>query len=230
MSKKTQNDEPIFLNVGDEYTKMENFVNENRQTLTYGLGGLAVVILAVLGYQSFVVRPAEVAAEEGAWRAENYFQMDSLNLAAYGDGYDAGLEEILNEHSGTNAAERAAYELGIVYRDNGQFEEAIEAFANAGLDDGIIGALAECNIGDCKVELGQYNDAVSHFDAAARMAASDLGEDVLTPLFLFKAAVAKIETGDTRGAKEDLDRIVEDYPNSQQYNTAVGMSASLAKS
>lgn len=230
MSKKTQNDEPIFLNVGDEYTKMEHFVNENRQTLTYGLGGLAVVILAILGYQSFVVRPAEVAAEEGAWRAENYFQMDSLNLAAYGDGYDAGLEEILNDHSGTNAAERAAYELGIVYRDNGQFEEAIEAFANAGVDDGMIGALAECNIGDCKVELGQYNEAVGHFEAAARMAASDLGEDVLAPLFLFKSAVAKIETGDTRGAKEDLDRIVEDYPNSQQYNTAVGMSASLANS
>ena len=48
------------------YTKTERFVDENRSTLTYGVGGLAVLILAVIGYQSFVVGPAEAAAETDA--------------------------------------------------------------------------------------------------------------------------------------------------------------------
>ena len=230
MAKKNQNDEPIFVDLGNEYTKMEQFVNENRQTLTYGLGGLAVLILAILGYQSFIVRPAETAAEEGAWRAENYFQMDSLDLAARGDGYDPGLEEILNNHDGTKAAARAAYELGVVYRDEGRFEEAIDAFSSADIDDDIIGALAEGSIGDCLVELGNYNEAVSHFEKAASIGASGLGEDVLAPMYLFKAGITKLETGDKAGAKADFERIVNDYPESQQFNTARGMAASLANS
>lgn len=230
MAKKNQNDEPIFVDLGDEYTKMEQFVNENRQTLTYGLGGLAVLILAILGYQSFVVRPAEAAAEKDAWRAENYFQLDSLDLAARGDGYDPGLEEVLNNHSGTNAAARAAYELGVVYRDEGRFEEAIEAFKTADVDDDIIGALAEGSIGDCLVEMGSYNEAIGHFEKAASIGASGLGETVLTPMYLFKAGVAKMETGDNSGAKSDFERIVNDYPESQQFNTARGMAASLANS
>ena len=86
------------------YTKTERFVDENRSTLTYGVGGLAVLILAVIGYQSFVVGPAEAAAETDAWRAENYFEMDSMSLAALGDGYAAGLEEVMADHEGTAAA------------------------------------------------------------------------------------------------------------------------------
>ena len=230
MAKKNQNDEPIFVDLGEEYTKMEQFVNENRQTLTYGLGGLAVLILAVLGYQSFVVGPAETAAEQDVWRAENYFEMDSLDLAARGDGYDPGLEEVLNNHSGTSAAGRASYELGLVYRDEGRFEEAIEAFKSADVSDDVIGALVEGNIGDCLVEMGSYNEAIGHFEKAASIGASGLAEDVLAPMFLYKSGVVKMETGDRSGARRDFDRIVNDYPESQQFNSARGMAASLANS
>lgn len=230
MAKKNQNDEPIFVDLGDEYTKMEQFVNEHRQTLTYGLGGMAVLILAILGYQSFVVGPAESAAEKDVWRAENYFQLDSLDLAARGDGYDPGLEEVLNNHGGTSAAARAAYELGVVYRDEGRFEEAIEAFKTADVADDIIGALAQGSIGDCLVELGSYNEAVGYFEKAASIGASGLGENVLTPMYLYKAGVTKLETGDNSGAKADFERIVNDYPESQQFNSARGMAASLANS
>ena len=230
MAKKNQNDEPLVVDLGEGYTKMEHFVNDNRQALTYGLGGLAVLILAALGYQSFVAGPAESQAEEEAWRAENYFQMDSLDLAEFGDGYDAGLEEILNHHSGTDAASRASYELGIIYRDGGRFEEAIEAFKTAGLVDDVIGALSEGNVGDCLIELGRYNEAIGHFESAAALGASSLAENVLTPMFLYKSGITKMETGDFAGAKSDFSRIVTDYPECQQFNSAVGMKASLANS
>ena len=72
MAKKTKPEDDTLLDVGEVYTKTERFVDENRSTLTYGVGGLAVLILAVIGYQSFVVGPADAAAENRALAAGRF--------------------------------------------------------------------------------------------------------------------------------------------------------------
>ena len=164
MAKKTKPEDDTLLDVGEVYTKTERFVDENRSTLTYGVGGLAVLILAVIGYQSFVVGPAEAAAETDAWRAENYFEMDSMSLAALGDGYAAGLEEVMADHEGTAAGQRAAYRMGIYYRDAGDFEGAIAAFEEVNVGDDVVQVLAAGNIGDCYVELADYESAQAPFN------------------------------------------------------------------
>jgi hypothetical protein len=107
MAKKTKPEDDTLLDVGEAYTKTEKFVDENRSSLTYGIGGVAALIIAVLAYQSFIAAPAEAQAEESSWRAESYFEMDSVDLAAYGDGFAAGLEEVMNDHSGTAAGNRS---------------------------------------------------------------------------------------------------------------------------
>ena len=203
------------------YTKTERFVDENRSTLTYGVGGLAVLILAVIGYQSFVVGP-EAAAETDAWRAENYFEMDSMSLAALGDGY-AGLEEVMADHEGTAAGQRAAYRMGIYYRDAGDFEGAIAAFEEVNVGDDVVQVLAAGNIGDCYVELADYESAQAAFNNATP---GDFGmaEDVLAPMFLYKGALVEIELGNNAQAKKHLDRIVEDYPTGQQNNASEARS------
>ena len=166
MAKKTKPEDDTLLDVGEVYTKTERFVDENRQTLTYGVGGLAVLILAVIGYQSFIVRPAEATAETEIWRSENYFEMDSLSLAAFGDGYAAGLEEVMMDHAGTPAAQRAAYRMGIYHRDAGDFDAAIAAFEEVNVNDDVVQVLAAGNIGDCYVELADYEAAADAFDRA----------------------------------------------------------------
>ena len=230
MAKKNQTEEPNLLNVDEVYTKTEQFVDKNRSALTYGIGGLAALILGVLAYQSFVVTPAENGAEEAAWKAESYFEMDSLDLAAYGDGYEAGLEEIMTSEEGTSAGTRAAYRMGIFHRDAGAFDEAIAAFEQVDFSDQVIQVLSSGNIGDCYVELGDLNAALNHFEKAASLASSGLAESVLTPMFLYKAAIVQIELGEKSDAKKKLNRIVEDYPKSQQFKTAKGLASTLAKS
>ena len=69
MAKKTKPEDDTLLDVGEAYTKTEKFVDENRSSLTYGIGGVAALIIAVLAYQSFIVVPAEAQAEENSWRA-----------------------------------------------------------------------------------------------------------------------------------------------------------------
>ena len=229
MAKKTKPEDDTLLDVGEVYTKTERFVDENRRTLTYGVGGLAVLILAVIGYQSFVVGPAEAAAETDAWRAENYFEMDSMSLAALGDGYVAGLEEVMADHEGTAAGQRAAYRIGIYYRDAGDFEGAIAAFEEVNVGDDVVQVLAAGNIGDCYVELADYESAQAAFNNAISLATSSMAEDVLAPMFLYKGALVEIELGNNAQAKKHLDRIVEDYPTSQQNNASEALAASLAE-
>ena len=229
MAKKTKPEDDTLLDVGEVYTKTERFVDENRRTLTYGVGGLAVLILAVIGYQSFVVGPAEAAAETDAWRAENYFEMDSMSLAALGDGYSAGLEEVMADHEGTAVGQRAAYRMGIYYRDAGDFEGAIAAFEEVNVGDDVVQVLAAGNIGDCYVELADYESAQAAFNNAISLATSSMAEDVLAPMFLYKGALVEIELGNNAQAKKHLDRIVEDYPTSQQNNASEALAASLAE-
>ena len=229
MAKKTKPEDDTLLDVGEVYTKTERFVDENRSTLTYGVGGLAVLILAVIGYQSFVVGPAEAAAETDAWRAENYFEMDSMSLAALGDGYSAGLEEVMADHEGTAVGQRAAYRMGIYYRDAGDFEGAIAAFEEVNVGDDVVQVLTAGNIGDCYVELADYESAQAAFNNAISLAISSMAEDVLAPMFLYKGALVEIELGNNAQAKKHLDRIVEDYPTSQQNNASEALAASLAE-
>ena len=188
MAKKT-NQEDVIVDVDELYSKSEQFVDKNRKQLTLGLGGAAALILVVIGYSSLVVAPQNTAAEEAAFMAEHYFAKDSADLAMLGDGFNAGFEEILSDHSGTPAAARATFELGIIHRDAARFEEAVEAFNAAGFSDDVFGPLTDANIGDCLVELGDLEGAEGHFASAASVAASGLAAKALSPMCSYKRAL-----------------------------------------
>jgi len=228
MAKKTNQEETI-VNVDELYSKSEQFVDKNRKQLTLGLGGAAALILIVIGYSSLVVAPKNTAAEEAAFMAEHYFAKDSADLAMLGDGLNAGLEEILNDHSGTPAAARAAFELGIMHRDAARFDEAVDAFNQAGFSDDVFGPLTDANIGDCLVELGDLEGAEGHFALAASRAASGLAAKALSPMCSYKRALVLIELGNEDKARGVLEDLAEDFPNSTYAANAIGLAASLAR-
>ena len=228
MAKKTNQEETI-VNVDELYSKSEQFVDKNRKQLTLGLGGAAALILIVIGYSSLVVAPKNTAAEEAAFMAEHYFAKDSADLAMLGDGLNAGLEEILSDHSGTPAAARAAFELGIMHRDAARFDEAVEAFNHAGFSDDVFGPLTDANIGDCLVELGDLEGAEGHFASAASAAASGLAAKALSPMCSYKRALVLIELGNEDKARGVLEDLAEDFPNSTYAANALGLAASLAR-
>lgn len=228
MAKKSNQEETI-VNVDELYSKSEQFVDKNRKQLTLGLGGAAALILIVIGYSTLVVAPKNTAAEEAAFMAEHYFAKDSADLAMLGDGLNAGLEEILSDHSGTPAAARAAFELGIMHRDAARFDEAVDAFNQAGFSDDVFGPLTDANIGDCLVELGDLEGAEGHFASAASGAASGLAAKALSPMCSYKRALVLIELGNEDKARGVLEDLAEDFPNSTYASNATGLAASLAR-
>jgi tetratricopeptide (TPR) repeat protein len=229
MAKKQGKEEPI-IDVNEVYSKTEQFVDKNRSQLTYGISAVALLFLAGFGYQYLVVIPSAQKAEAAAWQAENYFEMDSLDLAEYGDGFADGLYEIMSTSEGTKPGMRAAYRVGLLKRNAGDFEGAIEAFGAADFGDDVIGTLATGNMGDCHVELGNYSEAIAYFEDAIDQAESGLAADILAPMFLYKSALAKLESGNASGARADLTNIEENYAGSQAFKVARALAATLANS
>ena len=226
MAKKKATEENI-INVDEVYTKTEQFVDKNRNALTYGLGGIALVVLTFAGYEYLVQAPANTKAEVAIFPAEHYFSKDSIELAQYGDGFSAGLEEIMDDHSGTYAASRAAYMVGIANRNAGLFEEAIEAFDQVALNDDVIKPFALAGIGDCYTDMGDYASAEPYFADAARSADYGLAANAIASNFHYKRALVLIELGRSGEAKDELGYIVEEHPNSIIFKTAKALHASL---
>ena len=218
---------PNGANIEDLTGKTEQFIEDNSRNLIIAIAAVAVVIIAVVGYGKLVVEPAEQSANEDAWRAEQYFMMDSMDLALDGDGLYPGLYDIVQDHNGTKAAARAQYELGLLLRGQGDFEGAIEAFENAGLKDDILSTIAAINIGDCEVELGNYESAENAFNQAISHASRSIGEDFLAPIALYKGALVNLELDNIDAAKSKLSRIAKDYPSSNLHATAEGLAAAI---
>ena len=198
--EETNQDETV-LDVEELRSKSEKFVDDNKKQASLGLGAVAALILVVIGYSSLIVAPKNQAAEEASFMAEHYFSKDSADLAMLGDGLSAGLEEVLNDHSGTPAAARAAFQLGIIHRDAARFDEAVAAFNQAGFSDDVFGPLVDANLGDCYVELGDLDAAQSHFASAASAAGAGLAANALAPMCAYKQALVLIELGNTSKAQ-----------------------------
>ena len=208
--------------------KTEQFIENNSRNLVMAIGAVAVLIIGVVGYGKFVSEPAELEGNQDSWRAEQYFMMDSLDLALNGDGLYPGLYDIVEDHDGTKAAARAQYEIGTILRSQGDYTGAIEAFNSANLNDDVLTVLAAINIGDCEVELGNYEAAAGAFSKAAKSSERSIGEDYLAPIALYKGALVDLELGNNSAAASKLTRIVEDYPSSNMKATAEGLAAAIA--
>lgn len=225
MAKKNQ-DETI-VDVQQVYTKTEMFVDRHRKTLTIGIGAVALILIAVLAYRYLIVKPQEDEAAKQAWKAEQYFEMDSLDLALYGDGLYPGFETIIEDYAGTKAASRAHFDMGTIYRDRAEYDLAMEHFQKVDLSEDVISTLALGNIGDIQIELGEVAEGAATLEKAARKGSKSLSAGFLTPMYFFKAAVAQLELGNKAKARELFGEITENYPKSSQYADAKKYHASL---
>ena len=84
-----------------------------------------------------------------------------------------------------------------MHRDAARFDEAVEAFSQAGFSDDVFGPLVDANLGDCYVELGDLDAAQSHFASAASAAGAGLAANALAPMCAYKQALVLIELGNT---------------------------------
>lgn len=168
---------------------------------TYAVGGIAVIVLAVLAYKNFVSGPKEKASEAEIANGIMYLENDSTRLAT------EEFEYLASEYNGYKGGEVAQYALGNLYFEQGNYEAALNELKGVKIEDTYLMTLAIGTQGDCYSELGDYKNAVKMYVKAAERKTND----VTTPMFYYKAGLNAEEAGDFSKAAEFYKIIKSDY-------------------
>jgi tetratricopeptide (TPR) repeat protein len=218
MAKKQQPATPTDkdLDIGEVYSRTELFLEKHKRTVTLGVVGLLVVVGGLLGYRKFVSEPQAREAAELMWKAEYWFEIDSLELAINGDGNHFGFAFIADRYGSTPSGRLAHFYMGSIFMKQEEYQAAIDHYRQAKVKDDVLRVMAVGNIGDALVELGRLDEAAKQFEKAASMAKNDF----TTPLYLMKAGIVYQELGNMKAATKAFARIADEFPTSTEGNAA----------
>ena len=177
----------------------------------------AVVIVAVGGwyiYQNFFKKPKEEKAVEAMFKAEEYYRLDSANLALNGDGQYDGFLKIISKYGGTDAAKLANFYAGDCYIKLNDNEKAVKYLKKFSSSAKSLQARAYKLIGDAYGDMGKNADALSYYKKAARHFEGD--ENNSAEYLMYAAYLADKVIKDPKEATALYKEIKEKFPKSQQ--------------
>lgn len=212
----------VFNTLDKTANKSEEWIEKNGTKLLYVLAGIAILALAYLGYNKFIVEPNQKEASNELAHPRVLFdkaltstekEADSLfNLSLNGADGKYGFIDIINSYSGTKAGNLANYYAGISYLKTKKYEQAIEYLSNFNSDDALLGPVALGTIGDAFADINQPKDALEYYEKAANKQQNDF----TSPLFLFKAGQIAMELKNFNKAESLFTAIKKKHPNSEQ--------------
>lgn len=210
----------VFNKLDESASKTEAFVEKNQKYIFVIIGLVAVVVLGYLGYTEFIAKPKQANAMNDMFQAQKYFdqaingvEKDSLfTLSLNGGEGKFGMLDIIDEYSGTPAANLANYYAGTAYLRLKDYKKAVEYLNKFSSDDEILAPLAKGNIGDAFVQLNQLDDALDYYEQAAKMR----DNDYTAPMYLYKAGTIALDLGKANKALTYFETIKEKYPNASE--------------
>lgn len=198
--------------------KANSFYEKNKKMI---IGVTATVVLVVggfIGYKTLIHEPNNQASLEAIWKSEYYlFDREDFNQAVEGDslGRYRGFREIAAKYDGYQGGEIAQFNMGVAYLNTGRFEEAVAALKGVTFKDHLVGAVAKGALGDAYIELGDINNALKNYEAAAAHSKNEL----TAPIYLKKAALAHELLGQYDKATALYEQIKKDFPKSSEAGT-----------
>ncbi len=211
----------VFSTLDQSASKTEAWVSKNQNYILGGIMAIALGVLGYLAYGRFIQEPKEATASNELYYPQQYFDRaladettkDSLlTLALNGAEGKYGFLDIIEEYSGTKAANLAQYSAGMAYLQKQQYDEAIKHLESFTSDDDILGAMAKGAIGDAFSQLNQPEEALEYYEKALDHSTNDF----TTPKFLNKAGIIALEKGQKDKALSYFVRIRDEFPNSQE--------------
>ena len=124
MSNEENNTEEV---VESKPFSVLGYIEDNSKNLMYAGIALLVVAAGFWYYTSVYTPKRNAAANDELFRAEKFFEKDSLDMALNGDGGEVlGLQDVAEEFGNTPAGERAAYLAASALLNKGSYDEALE--------------------------------------------------------------------------------------------------------
>lgn len=208
---ESMNDEIVIAKAKDFWTRYNKPIMIACAVVIIGVGGWYV-------YQNYFKKPKEDKAVEAMFKAEEYYRIDSVNLALNGDGQYDGFLKILSKYSGTNAAKLANFYAGSCYIKLNENEKAIKYLKKFSSNSKSVQARAYKLIGDAYADMGKNADAMSYYKKAAHHFEKD--ETNSAEYLYYAAFLADRVMKDQKEAIALYKEIKEKFPRSNQATDA----------
>jgi tetratricopeptide (TPR) repeat protein len=228
MATKKTSQHDNLQDIESALTKTEQFIEDNQKKMIYGVGIIILIVVVYLGFTRFYLRPRAKEAQSQMFRAEQYFEKDSFNLALNGDGNYLGFLDIIDNYAMTGPAKLARYYVGISYLRMGQFDEAISYLSRFKTSDIVLGSVTLGALGDAYLEKGDESKALSEYEKAISFSENEM----TAPIYLMKAGKLCEKLGDQKKALGFYTKVKEKYPETSEgrsvdkYIARLGLSVS----
>lgn len=200
----------------------EDWIARNQKVVLSIIGIVIIGVLGYLAYDNFIFKPRQEEAIKEISQPLEYFShamqvdpgadQDTLLLKSLNGAGSYGLLDIVDNYSGTDAANIAHYASGMAYLKLGKYEKAIDQLKKFSSDDEFYAAISIGAIGDAYSENNQPEKALNFYEKAAKIRKNDY----TTPKFLFKAALTALDLNKSDKAKELLKQIKDNYSSSPE--------------
>jgi tetratricopeptide (TPR) repeat protein len=217
-------DKKVHKKEADVVEKARGFWEDYNKPVTYIGSAIIILFAAWMVYKYMFKIPKEEKADKIVFVTQKYFTdftnaTDSAKIllatkVLNGDGANPGALKIINQYSGTPAANLCEYYAGACYLHLGQFAKSMQYLKNFDANGATqIESRSLGMLGDASAELNKNDDALNYYKKAATVNEKD---EFTSSEFLFRAALFAQSTGKTKEAIDLFKKIKTDYPLSQK--------------
>jgi len=194
------------------YFEAQSWFEENKKRISSIFFTLVLVgVAAWFYYNNLATQNVAAAADLG--KIIRFFDEGRYQVAINGlpEQNLRGLQQIVDEYSGTEAGERATFYLANSYYAIGNYEKALQYYEEADMGDNSLMAAVIAGIGACHEVMGNHEKAAQQFERAA-------SEDALqyhSAENLYRAGQNYLLAGNKEKAEEILKKLKANHPSSQ---------------
>lgn len=186
---------------------------KNQKSILTVLTVIVVLVAGWFAYQNMIAKPNEKKAADALAHAQQYFAMDSLNLALNGDGASKGFLSVIKNYGGTSSGNLAKYYAGVSYLRLGDFNNAVKYLKDFSTDAKQIQMVAYGALGDAYSEQKKTAEAVDAYKKASTTFEDD---QVLSSEYLFRAALLSEVNNKNKEAVELYKEVKERFPQTER--------------
>lgn len=168
--KKTNVENPQELeNLENAVLTSEAFIEKHQKKLMLAFVVIIALLAGWLMYRNLIQIPANQEADALMVEGQSYFAGNQYKIAVDGDSINfIGFVAIADEYSSTPSGNLANAYAGLSYYKLGEYDNAIAYLSKYGGSDEIVGYSVVGTIGDCYVQKGEVETALSYFKKAAK--------------------------------------------------------------
>ncbi len=192
--------------------KVSEWIQKHLKEILMAAGG--VILIAVILFFVFSSKAkSERKAAELLGKANMQLQAGSIEAAV------SDLQTVVNKYGGTGSAEQAIFFLAYANFYTGNYVQAqslFEKYLQKYKEDQLLSASAQAGIADCHMQTGNFVLAAENFVKAASL----YPDNFSTPQYLLNAAFAYLKADQKDRAKEILNKLINEYPDSREVSRA----------